>query len=92
MKSYWISAIIQNESDVRPWLCTISAGELTLDRAKMAVKIMRNNHNVLSAWIDVFDKNNIKQTVFHECYIDALGYIDKTICDEEMIKDVLELF
>ena len=70
MKLYWVSGIIQNNVNELPWLCAISEGELTLDKAKEVLNIMRKNHNVLSAWIDVFDENNVKQTVFHECYID----------------------
>ena len=38
---------------------------------------MRESHNVLSAWIDVFDKNDQKTTVFHECYVDVLGNVKK---------------
>lgn len=28
---------------------------------------------VLSAWVDSFDENNKRETVFHECYINAFG-------------------
>ena len=28
---------------------------------------------MLSAWVDVFDEDNIKHIVFHECYINAFG-------------------
>ena len=73
---YWVSGIIQNEGDKKPWLCAYSQGELNLERAKRQIETMRHNHNVLSAWIDTFDENDVKTTVFHECYIDAFGNKD----------------
>lgn len=73
MDFYWVSAIIQNECDKKPWLCAMSDSIIGLDKAKQQINFIRRNHNVLSAWIDIFDTNNNKQTVFHECYIDALG-------------------
>lgn len=71
MKKYWVSAIIQNKHDERAWLCAMTDCVLSLEKAKEVIERMRENHTVLSAWIDVFDENNIKQTVFHECYIDV---------------------
>ena len=73
MKLYWVSAIIQNKGNAKPWLLAISEGELTLDAAQKVVDFIKDNHNVLSIWIDTFDENNKKQVVFHECYIDAFG-------------------
>ena len=35
----------------------------------------RGNYRVLSAWIDTFDDDN-KSTVFHECYVDAIGNVE----------------
>ena len=77
MKLYWVSGIIQNNANELPWLLAMSEGELTLDRAKRKLETMRHNHNVLSAWIDTFYENDVKQTVFHECYIDVFGYVTK---------------
>ena len=34
MNFYWVSAIIQNEYDNKPWLCAISDSIIGLDRAK----------------------------------------------------------
>lgn len=73
MKLYWVSAIIQNTYDRKPWLCAMDKGELSLDKAMKIIAHIKRSHNVISAWIDVFDKNNVKQTIFHECYIDAFG-------------------
>lgn len=73
MKLYWVSAIIQNEGDKKPWLCTMTESVLSLDKAMEVIAYTRKNNTVLSAWVDVFDKNNIKQTVFHECYINVFG-------------------
>ena len=62
MQLYWVSAIIQNKSDTKPWLCAMTDGEIKLEDAMKTIAKARNNHNVLSAWIDVFDENNVKQT------------------------------
>ena len=77
MTLYYVSAIIQNEGDAKPWLCTMTDSIISLENAMEIIARARTNHNVLSAWIDMFDKNNVKQTVFHECYIDILGNINK---------------
>ena len=73
MELYWVSAIIQNKGDKKPWLCAMTDSDVKLDDAMKTIDNLKNNHNVLSAWIDAFDENNVKQTVFHKCYIDVLG-------------------
>lgn len=75
MKLYWVSAIIQNKGDQKPWLLAMSEGELSLEKAMEIVNRVKEDHTVLSVWIDVFDENNTKQTVFHECFIDAFGTV-----------------
>ena len=77
MKLYYVSAIIQNEGDAKPWLCAMTDSVISLENAMEVITRARTNHNVLSAWIDMFDENNVKQTVFHECYINMLGDINK---------------
>ena len=77
MTLYYVSAIIQNEGDAKPWLCAMADSEIKLEDAMEVIARTRANNNVLSAWIDMFAKNNVKQTVFHECYIDILGNINK---------------
>lgn len=77
MQLYYVSAIIQNEGDAKPWLCAMTDSEIKLEDAMEVIARARTNHNVLSAWVDMFDENNVKQTVFHECYINILGGINK---------------
>ena len=77
MALYYVSAIIQNEGDAKPWLCAMTDSVISLENAMEVIARARTNHNVLSAWIDMFDENNVKQTVFYECYIDILGNINK---------------
>ena len=69
MKLYWPSAIIFDKTDDKPWLCASSDSCLSLDEAKSVIQNMSANYNVIAAWIND-DKH---QTVFHECYINALG-------------------
>lgn len=73
MKLYWVSTIIENKSNKKPCLLSMNEGELTIDKAMETIALLKENHTVLSAWVDVFDENNVKQTVFHECYINAFG-------------------
>ena len=75
MKLYWPSAIIQDSDNKRPWLRSTSQGEISLEKAMMIINYFKDNHTVLSAWVDSFDECNNKQTVFHECYIDAFGNV-----------------
>ena len=69
MKTFWASAIIYNKGDTKPWLCAIANSQLSLEQAMVDIEVLKENHNVLSAWVDEFDINNTKTTVFHECYI-----------------------
>ena len=78
MKQYWVSVIIQDESDKRAWLSAMSDSVLSIDKAMETIDKARKNYTVLSAWVDTFDENNTKQTVFHECYVNALGYVEKS--------------
>lgn len=75
MKLYWVSAIVQSKFDKKPFLLAMSEGELSFEKAMEVIARVKENDTVLSVWVDTFDENNTKQTVFHECYIDALGYI-----------------
>ena len=69
MNLYWVSAIIFNEGDSKPWLCAISSGAISFSNALIEIQHLKENHNVLSAWIDTYDENDNKETVFHECYM-----------------------
>ena len=73
MRLFWVSAIVQDACDKKPCLLAVNTGEMTLDNAQKGVEFIKNNHNVLSVWIDTFDENNKKETVFHECFINAFG-------------------
>lgn len=75
MRLYWVSAIVQNEEDKKPTLLAMSSGEPNIDKAKEVVNHLKENYTVLSVWIDAFDENNNKTTVFHDCYINAFGHI-----------------
>lgn len=77
MKLYWVSMIIQDGEGRRPWLCAFTDGISSLSVAIGRISIMREHHEVLTAWIDVFDEHNNKSTIFHECYVDVLGNVEK---------------
>lgn len=70
---FWVSAIVQDEGKKKPWLLAVNTGELTLTSAEKHVDFIKNNHNVLSIWVDKIDEDNNKETIFHECFIDAFG-------------------
>lgn len=77
MKHFWVSVIMQDPDDKRAWRCTMSNSVSSIEEAKIAIEVARKNFTVLSAWVDIFDENNIKKTVFHECYVDAFGKVEK---------------
>lgn len=75
MKLYWVSAIIHEQADKKPRLWAINDGQLSLERAMELIYIIKANYTVLSVWVDTFNEDDSKQTVFHECYINAFGDI-----------------
>lgn len=94
MGHYWVSAIVQNKSDEKPWLLALNNSDLTIEEAKKNIRNIKFNNHVLSAWIDVFDENNNKQTVFHESYINIFGDINRSmsyeiLCLEKPMSDCL---
>jgi hypothetical protein len=74
---YWVSAIVQNDTDDKAWLLSMSDSVISLEKAMDTINWIRTHHKTLSVWIDVFDENNNKQTIFHECYVNVFGYVDK---------------
>ena len=76
MKLYWVSLLIQDTENSKPWLSSMSSGCTSLEEAMKTIKRGRSNYRVLCAWIDTFDKNNDKSTVFHECYVNAIGNVE----------------
>lgn len=74
---YWVSLLVQDTENSKPWLCAMSDGCLSSEEAKGVINKGKSNYRVLSAWIDTFDNDNVKATVFHECYINAMGAIKK---------------
>ena len=76
MKTYWVSAIVLNDGDRKPWLLAYGSCQLSLAKAMKEITHVKDTFTVLSVWIDAFDENDVKQTVFHECYVNAFGDID----------------
>lgn len=79
MNLYWVSLLIQDEVNSKPWLCTISDGCTSFDESMKIIETGRMNYRVLSAWIDTFDENKKKSTVFHECYVNAIGNLTESL-------------
>lgn len=72
-KLYWVSAIIQGYNNKKPWLCAMNEGQINFDESMSIINRLRDNYDVLSAWIDTFDVSGEKKTVYHDCYINAFG-------------------
>ena len=77
MNLYWVSLLIQNDEHSKPWLCAMTDGSLKLEEAMQTIEKGRKNYRVLAAWIDTFDDNKNKTTVFHECYVDCVGNVEQ---------------
>lgn len=67
--AYWVSAIIFDEGDTKPWLCAITTAQDTLERAKVCIQTLCKNHNVLDAWVDGEDSCDNTTVVYHECFM-----------------------
>lgn len=76
MKLYWVSLLIQDKENTKPWLCAMSDGCISLEGAIKLIEKGKQNYRVLSAWVDTFDTNNQKVIAFHECYVNAIGNIE----------------
>ena len=74
-KLYFVSSIVNNKGDLRPWLLASASGHLTLEEAKEELSIMKSKFVVLSAWIDALYDDGTTSTIFHECYINGFGVI-----------------
>lgn len=79
MKLYWVSLLIQDTENSNPWLCAMTDSETSLESAMETIKRGRENYRVIAAWIDTFDENNEKETVYHQCYISAIGNVTVTL-------------
>lgn len=66
---HWVSAIVMNESDRKPWLCSMTEGYTDFKTAMRVVEKLTSNYTVLTAWIELVDVENNKDIVFHECYL-----------------------
>lgn len=77
MTLYWVSFLVQEKEDTKPWCLPITDSCLSLDEAMKVIETVRHDHRVLSVWIDIFDNNKNKTTVFHECYVDFVGNVER---------------
>lgn len=60
-KLYWVSAIIQGYNNEKPWLCAMNEGQINFDESMSIINRLRDNYDVLSAWIDTFDVSGEKK-------------------------------
>lgn len=74
---YWVSVLIQDSENSQPWLSRMLDSRSSLSEAKEIIEKYRNNYRVLSAWVDTYGENEVKTTVFHECYVDTLGDLNQ---------------
>lgn len=75
MGLYWVSYLVQDKEDGKPWLCSVSESCSSFEEALKVIEKGRSSYRLLAAWIDTYDENEVKTTVFHECYVNALGSI-----------------
>ena len=74
--NYWVSLLIQDDEKSKPYLISMTDSAPHLKDAMEIIERGRNNYRVLSACVDVFDKNNAKITMFHECYVNVVGKVE----------------
>ena len=77
MKLYYTSVIIQDSENSKPWSYSMQDSCTTIKDAKEIILKARKNFRILSAWIDTYDGANNKITVFHECYVNFIGEVER---------------
>ena len=77
MELYWVSLLIQDTENSKPWCCAMSSGCVSLEKAIDIIEKSRSNYRVLCAWIDKFDESGNKSIVFHECYVNSIGTVNR---------------
>lgn len=75
---YWVNAIVLNLGTRKPCHIANSTACEDLNQAKSMISRLSNQFELISAWIDKIE-DDVKITVFHECYVDALGNIRKNL-------------
>lgn len=78
-KAYWVTAILLDEVNQRPMSLAIGDYVSSIKEAKDIIQCARKSYTVYSAWVDTYDKNKGRVTVFHECYVNALGVVETII-------------
>lgn len=76
-KIYWVSVIMLDKTNNRPISLAIGDCVTDIETAKSMIHQARKNYTVYSAWINTINENEEKQTVFHECYVNAIGVVEK---------------
>ena len=66
---YWVSFIVQDQENSKPWLLNLQNGYSTMKEAINAIEKGRHNFRVLSAWIETYNKDGKSIIKFHRCYI-----------------------
>jgi len=80
---FWINFILKRTDkytkETKIWHSPVSSSMNTIDAARNEIELMRKlkDQEVVSAWIDIYDNENNKTTVFHDCYINFVGNIEK---------------
>lgn len=75
--NYWVSLLIQDDEKSKPYLISMTDSAAHLKDAIEIIERARKNYRVLSAWVDAFDENNSKITMFHECYVNVVGKVER---------------
>lgn len=75
MERYWLSAIVKSTENGKPWNLSTYDSTGSIAEALEILERYKKNYIVLSAWIDTFDEQDKKHTVFHECYVDTFGNV-----------------
>lgn len=77
---YWVSVLIQNDSDKRAWLLSTNSSVSSMEDAIKIISDIRKNHKTLAAWVDTFTEDSTsgkvtKKTVYHDYFVDCFGNV-----------------
>lgn len=75
MNRYYVSAIVRMFDSPDAWLYVSTECELDIAKALDCIERLKTIYHVLSAWIDAYDRYDMKRIVYHECNVDQLGNV-----------------
>lgn len=73
MMKYWPHLLVQDENNGNVWLYASDEYKYDVESAKIFIEEGKKKYKVLTAWIDTFNADAERVTVYHECLVNIAG-------------------